>query len=139
MPDVMRSPVKTTMPLSRSGSKAGERLGVGAGQTLPRRDPSRDLLAFGDGERSLVKQRRIHRIDRLRKTCCVYQRPSPNWCPGKDTRVNCPLSAARITSALDGHADLNSIDSLTSSGTSARSTREKPKRGKKSPAVVVSK
>ena len=65
--------------------KAGERLGVGAGQTLPGRDPSRDLLAFGGGERSPLKHRRIERIDGLRKACCGYQRPSPNGCPGKDT------------------------------------------------------
>src|SRR4029077_9234785 len=112
--------------------------GVGAAQTLPGRDPSRDLFALPDGEWSSVKHRRIERIDCVRKTSCVYQRPSPNMCPGKDTSCPSPLRAARITSALDGHAVLNSIDSLTSSGTSARSTRVKPKRGKKSPAVVVS-
>jgi len=49
--------------------KAGEGVGVGAGQTLPGRDPSCDLPAFGDGERSPVKPRRVNRIDRLRKTC----------------------------------------------------------------------
>jgi hypothetical protein len=43
-----------------------------------------------------------------------------------------------MTIALDEHADRNSTDSRTLAGTSLRSTRLNPNRGKKPSAVIVS-
>ena len=44
----------------------------------------------------------------------------------------------RMTIALDGQAERNSIDVCTDAGTSARSIRSNPNFGKKRSAVVVS-
>ena len=47
-------------------------------------------------------------------------------------------SCFRMTTAVDGHADLNSTDDCTDAGTSARAMRSNPNLGKNRSAVVVS-
>jgi hypothetical protein len=54
------------------------------------------------------------------------------------TRSPPAYSRLRMTVAFEGHADRNSMDVCTPAGTSVRSMRSKPNRGKNPSAVVVS-
>src|SRR6478672_11861579 len=58
--------------------------------------------------------------------------------PIRVTRSPPTYSRLRMTVAFKGHADRNSVDVCTPAGTSVRSMRSNPNRGKNPSAVVVS-